>query len=370
MRKPPLVIPVDAQRRRLLRAAALLPLAGLAACGSGGGGVSATPPVTNRTWKMGFYPNPPNADTNAVLDLVNALSGHAELVHIHEELPWTDLLAGTSATDLANGKLPLANAVRGKGMRLGFMGDLTNGLDRSQEPPQLVALGRSITEPAVQQLYRDYLLAIAAVVAPDYMGLTAETNLVRLQASPAVYAACVQAAGAAAADLVAAGVSVPLMVSIQVEVAWGEASTDGQYQGVDADFTDFPFLQMLGLSSYPYFVNSEPENLPDDYYSRILMGRSVPAMVAEGGWSSAAGSSFSSTPDLQRRYVDRQAMLLDSISAYACIQTLFADLDLASLPPDLAASLADFASIGLTSSNYGAKPALSDWDAQFARPLA
>jgi hypothetical protein len=370
MRKPPLMIPVDAQRRRVLAAAALLPLGlSLAACG-GGGGAATTTPAMSRTWKMGFYPNPPNADTNAVLDLVNALSTHAELVHIHEELPWTDLLAGTSATDLANSKLPLVNAVRSKGMRLGFMADLTNGLDRSQEPPQLVALGRSITEPAVQQVYRDYLLAIAAVLAPDYMGLTAETNLVRLQATPAVYAACVQAAGAAAADLVAAGVNVPLMISIQVEVAWGEASADGQFQGVDADFTDFPFLQLLGLSSYPYFVNSQPENLPDDYYSRILAGRSVPAMVAEGGWSSASGGSFNSTPDLQRRYIDRQAMLLDSISARACIQTLFADLDLASLPADLAASLAPFASIGLTNNDYSAKPALTDWDAQFARPLA
>lgn len=286
----------NAQRRRLLAAAALLPLGcALNACGGGDSG-SLTPAAT-RTWKMGFYPNPPTYSTDAVIQLIDQISTRAELVHIHEELPWTELLAGTSAQDLANAKLPLANAVRGKGMRLGFMADLTNGLDRSQEPPQLVALGRSITDPEVQQVYRAYVLAIAQVLQPDYVGLNAETNLVRLQASPPVYAASVQAANAAAADLVAAGISLPLMISVQVEVAWGKASPDGAYQGIATDLADFPFLQMLGLSSYPYFSNAQPEDLPADYYSRLLSGQNLPAMVAEGGWSSAASSTINSSPN-------------------------------------------------------------------------
>jgi hypothetical protein len=356
----------NAQRRRLLAAAALLPLGcALSACGGGSSG-SATPAGT-RTWKMGFYPNPPTFTTDAVVQLIDHMSSHAELVHIHEELPWTDLLAGTSAQDLANAKLPLANAVRAKGMRLGFMADLTDGLNRSQEPPQLVALGRSITEPAVQQVYRAYVVAIAHVLQPDYVGLNAETNLVRLQASPAVYAASVQAANAGAADLVNAGITVPLMISVQVEVAWGEASSDGMYQGIATDLADFPFLKMLGLSSYPYFNNAQPEDLPADYYSRLLSGLNLPAMVAEGGWSSANSGTIHSSADLQRRYIDVQANLLDSISATAVIQTLFADIDLSSLPASLADSLVPFADIGLTNSDYSAKPALGAWDALFAR---
>ena len=359
----------NAQRRRLLAAAALLPLGcALNACG---GGDSGSPvPAPARTWKMGFYPNPPTYSTDAVVQLIDQISTRAELVHIHEELPWTELLAGTSAQDLANAKLPLANAVRGKGMRLGFMADLTNGLDRSQEPPQLVALGRSITDPAVQQVYRAYVLAVAQVLQPDYVGLNAETNLVRLQASPAVYAASVQAANAAAADLVAVGISVPLMISVQVEVAWGKASPDGAYQGIATDLADYPFLQRLGLSSYPYFSNAQPEDLPADYYSRLLDGQNLPAMVAEGGWSSATSSTLNSSPELQRRYIDVQAKLLDSISATAVVQTLFADLDLSSLPASLAASLVPFADIGLTNSDFSAKPALGAWDALFERPGA
>jgi hypothetical protein len=89
--------------------------------------------------------------------------------------------------------------------------------------------------------------------------------------------------------------------------------------------------------------------------------------VAEGGWSSACSSTINSSPDLQRRYVAVHASLLDSLSATAVVQTLFADLDLSSLPSYLAASLVPFADLGLPDSAYSAKPALGAWDAQFAR---
>jgi len=38
---------------------------------------------------------------------------------------------------------------------------------------------RSLTDPAVQQVYRDYMLAVARRLNPDYIGLAAETNLIR-----------------------------------------------------------------------------------------------------------------------------------------------------------------------------------------------
>ncbi|MBS0393527.1 MAG: hypothetical protein JSR54_02820 [Proteobacteria bacterium] len=359
----------DLPRRRLLSGAASLAALALAGCGGGGGGAGGAGPAS-RTWRMGFYPNAPQPTSGSVLEVLDAISARAELVHVHEELPWTALLAGQSADDLANAKLPLVGYLRGKGLRLGFMADLTDGLDRSQEPPQLRALGRSITEPAVQAAYRAYVLAVARNLQPDYVGLTAETNLVRLQAPPAVYAAMVQAARASAADLLAAGATVPLLISVQVEVAWGHYSPGLQYQGIEADLADFPFLTQLGLSSYPYFVYATPEDLPVDYYSRLLGGRSLPAMVAEGGWTSASVAGVQSTPDEQRRYVLRQGALLDSIGATAIVQTLYADIDLSAYPPDLGASLLPFATLGLVDAAFGAKPALAAWDGLFARRRA
>ena len=97
--------------------------------------------------------------------------------------------------------LPLAQYYRAKGLELVVMLDVTDGLNRAADAPELVELGRSITEPAIQQLYRDYALAMAAIVEPRYLGLAAETNLIRLVAPPALYSALVEMVNAAEIDL-------------------------------------------------------------------------------------------------------------------------------------------------------------------------
>lgn len=319
---------------------------------------------------MGFFPTPARATAESVLAGIDRLSTRAELVHIHEELPWTDLLMGMSADAILDrDKVQLVAYIRSKGLRLSFMADLNDGLSRGEEAPQLRQLGRSISEPAVQQAYRDYVAAFVRKLQPDFIGLAPETNLVRAIAPAPLYAAVVQAANAAAADLKAAQVSAPLMISVQVETAWGVLGGGGPFVGVDRDFADFPFVQQLGLSSYPYLSYAQPEDMPSDYYARVLSGRNVPASVIEGGWSSATVGSVESSPQEQRRYLERHAVLLDSIAATTVIQTLFADIDTTGHPAPLPDNLPLFTHLGLTDVDLNAKPALAAWDALFARRL-
>jgi len=348
--------------------ALLSTFAALVGCGGGSG--ASPPPAPTRTWMMGFSANPPRPTAAAVLQGIDLWSQRAEIAVIHEELPWTDLLAGmTPDAILARDKVQLVAYLRGKGLKLYYMNDLTNGLARGQESATLVALGRSITEPAIQQIYRSYVLAVARTLKPEYIGLAAETNLIRLSAPAPVYAAVVLAANAAAADLSAAGDPATKLISVQVETAWGVLGGNGTYAGVEQDFADFPFLQVLGLSSYPYFSYTQPEAIPSDYYSRLLAGRKVPVMVVEGGWTSASVGTVTSSPDVQARYITRQAQLLDSVSALAVTQLLFADVDLTTVAPPVPANLPLFVSIGVTDSNFNPKPALTQWDAQHAKRL-
>lgn len=356
----------------LLACAAVLVVMGVSACGGGDQSSPASPPETaaTRTWRLGFSPLPPRPTTLAVLQGIDLWSQRAELAAIHEELPWTDLLGGMSPDDILDrDKVQLVDYMRAKGLQLYFMADLTDGLSRGEEAPQLRALGRSITEPAVQQAYRSYMLAVERKLHPEFVGLAAETNLIRVAAPSAVYGAVVQAANAAAADLRAAGSPAILMFSVQVETAWGRLGGSGTYVGVETDFTDFPFAQLLGLSSYPYFGFAQPEDIPTNYYGRLLNGRTAPVMVVEGGWTSAAAGSVQSSPALQARYVTRHAQLLDAVDARGLIQLVFADIDLASLPPPIPPNLPLFVNIGLTDSDFNAKPALAAWDALHARPL-
>jgi hypothetical protein len=303
----------------------------------------------------------------SVLQGIDLWSRRAELAIIHEEVPWTDLLGGKSPDAiLDDDKVALVQYLRSKGLQLVFMGDLNDGLARESEAPKLRAAGRSITEPAVQQLYRDYLLAVARKLQPAVLGLVAESNLIRL-AAPALYPAIVKTANDTAAALRAAGFTMPLMASVQVETAWGRLGGSGPFVGIATDLADFPFTQMLGLSSYPYFGWTQPEDIPTDYYSRLVASRDLPVMVVEGGWASASGAGIVSSPQLQARYVMRHAALLDAVKARALLQLQFADVDLASVPPPVPANLPLFASIGLADSDFAPKPALAAWDALFAR---
>jgi hypothetical protein len=327
------------------------------------------PPPASRTWRMGFTPNPPRLTVQDVLRGIDLWSPRAEVALIHEELPWTRLLSGTSAdTIIDQEKQQLVDYLRARGLALFYMLDLTNGLAREAEAPQLVAAGRSLTEQAVQLLARSWGLAIQRRLNPEYLGLAAETNLIRLAAPAPVYQAVRQVANDTAASLTAAGATSRRFISVQVETAWGRLGNPaGAFLGIDQDFADFPFVQALGLSSYPYLGWSRPADLPADYYSRLRGARTLPLLVCEGGWASQSVANVSTSTQIQADYIDRHATLLDSVAAVACVQLLFADLDLPSLSPPLPVNLPLFGSIGLADAQFNAKPALTRWDALHAR---
>jgi len=315
---------------------------------------------------MGFSAIPPRMSQAEVLTVLDMWTPRADAAIMHISPPWKALLSGITATAAVNAnELPLANYYRAKNLQIVVMVDATDGLNRAAEAPELVELGRSISEPAVQQVYRQFVLALSTIVKPDYLGLAAETNLIRLAAPASLYASLKQMVNAAANDLQFVGSSARRYVSVQVDVAWGWGQNN-VYKGVEQDFADFPFMRALGLSSYPYFVYADPDEVPLDYYSRLPNGRSLPLMVVEGGWASgSAGAIFSSTEE-QVRYLRRQARMLDSARASAVFQLTFTDLDIPSLNLPPGSILPLFATLGMVDANLRPKAALAIWDSLFA----
>ncbi|MGH7681061.1 MAG: hypothetical protein ACRENN_03640 [Candidatus Eiseniibacteriota bacterium] len=309
-------------------------------------------------------------DPAIVIPTIDLWTQRADAGLIVNEPPWDSLLAGRSPDSLIrNNQLALANYYRAKGLRLIVSIDATNGLNRTSDSDLLVAAGRSLTEPAIQQLYRSYVTAMDTLLHPDYLGVASETNLIRAAAPSALYGAVVAAANGAALDVHAVDPGAKLFTTVQVEVAWGRLPPTTPYVGVAQDLADFGFINVLGLSSYPYLGGfTDPDSLPLDYYSRLAGSGPLPVMVVEGGWSSEAVANPSS-PDMQRRYIVREAELLDQANAIGWFQITFTDIDTASfgLPPGSILPL--FASLGLVDVNLAPKPALSAWDAIFARPF-
>ena len=327
------------------------------------------PVAATRSYRMGFSAIAPRLNITEILATLERWRPHGDAAIVLITPPWKSLLADTSAAFLVRREyLELVQLYRSHGFAVVAMIDATDGLNRGAENPELIALGRSIGEPAIQALYRDLAVTIDTILHPDYLGLAMETNLVRAIAPPAVYSNLRTIANAAASALEARGTTTRLFISVQVETAWGTLPVKSGYVGIAEDRADFPFADALGLSSYPNLTTvAVPEDLPLDYYQRLVPDGSLPMMVVEGGWSSTTVGNASS-PALQARYIRRQMAIADRAKLTALFQLTFTDLDLASYG-QAASQLAPFATLGLVTTELADKPALAEWDRAFARPL-
>jgi hypothetical protein len=328
---------------------------------------SGTPGATTRTYRMGFATSAPRPVLNEIVQSLNMWTTHADAAIISTEVPWDSLLNGENpVTYVMDNYGALLNIYRGKSMKVWVYIDPENGLNRQSDSDPLVALGLSIAQPAIQQVYRRFVVVMDSILQPDHLGLALETNLIRFAAPDSIYQGVKQAANAAAADVRAVDNKVPLSVSVQAEVAWGMlGGANTGYVGIATDLTDFPFLQEVGISSYPYITYSSPAAMPLSYYSQLVSGHSLPVFVSEGGWTSESltfPQSIQSSPAQQQAYIRRQGQLLAQAKAIALFQLTFTDLSLSAWPVTDSAELTPFAFLGMVDSNFNPKPALTTWD--------
>ena len=328
-------------------------------------------PAAARSYRMGFMSSAPRPDLNLYLQSLSLWTTHSDATIISAEVPWDSLLNGEDPVKfVVDNYVGVVNYCRGMNIKLWVYIDPANGLDRASDAAALVARGKSITQQDIQQVYRRFVVVTDSVLHPDHLGLALETNLIRLESAPALYQGVVQAANGAAADVRVIDPHVPLSVSVQAEAAWGKFS-GGSYIGVEQDFKDLPFIQELGISSYPYISFSTPADIPLNYYSQLVADHPMPVFVSEGGWTSVSLGQYNiqSSPALQATYIRRQGQLLSQAKGIGLLQLTFTDLDLAGWPASDSAGLIPFAFLGVVDSNFAPKPALTVWDSLRALPL-
>ena len=168
-----------------MKTAAHTPATGLAVCvlfaSLYGCSKESTGPVTpapSRTYRMGFSGIPPRADFDLAIRSLDMWSMRADAAIISKELPWDSLLAGiTPQVLIGRDELGLANYFQARGLQIWVDLDPANGLNRAGEADALVRAGRSISEPAVQAMFRRYVIVLDSLLAPEHVGLALETNL-------------------------------------------------------------------------------------------------------------------------------------------------------------------------------------------------
>ncbi len=327
-------------------------------------------PPGSRSYYMGFQNSAPRVDNlDLFLQSLNMWTTRADAAMITTEVPWKELLDGISANDyvVANYK-DLVDYYRSKNLKLWIYIDPQNGLDRTSDALDLQAINKSIADADMQLLYQQFTIAMVNLLKPDHLGLALETNLIRAAASAAIYEGVKNAANTTAAIIKDQNPALPLSISVQADFAWGKLG-GGSYRGVAQDFIDFPFIQELGISSYPYFEFKKPTDIPINYYSRLVEGKTLPVFVSEGGWTSASittpNHTITSSLANQTDYIKHHAHLLDDVKATAVFQLLFTDLDVASLPADVPDNINYFSSLGLVDITMQPKDALTVWDDLF-----
>lgn len=340
----------------------------LAACAAADSAPTGSPPADSvRAYKLGFANIPPANDLALAVRSLQMWSARADAAIIHAEPPWSALLAGEAMESAAAREYDgVVDFWRTKGFDLVIVVDPSNGIERTSDSDNLRRAGRSMTEPAVQALYRQWVRTLVVRYRPVAIGLAVETNLVRDAAPPALYNAIVKVTNDAASDVRAIDAALPRFITVQVEHAWGRLAGTNRYAGIEQDFRDFPFTSWLGLSSYPYLGGfADPTQVPDDWYTRLLNGRSIPTLVTEGGWSSASSSTFQSSPQRQAQWIHRQGQLADALRPLYLFQLTFSDLNARSFGTD--ARLAPFLRLGLVDTTLAPKPALATWDSLYQR---
>jgi hypothetical protein len=221
---------------------------------------SAASATASRTYRMGFALSAPRPDINEIIQSLDIWTTHADAAIISTEVPWDSLIGGeTPANYVINNYSAVVNIYRTANLKIWVYIDPENGLNRQSDSDPLVALGKSIAQSDIQMLYRRFVVAMDSIIHPDHLGLALETNLIRYAAPDSIYQGVKQAANAAAADVRAIDAQVPLSVSVQAEVAWGELGTSSTgYVGVSTDFTDFPVPAGIGyffLSVYEFPIS-------------------------------------------------------------------------------------------------------------------
>lgn len=338
-------------------------------------------PVPTRTFVMGFQASAPRFDDFDLLirsiQMWVEPNDVADAAMITTEVPWASLLDGQSAVDYVNNNyVGLVEYYRQHNLKLWVYVDPANGLNRTADARELVAVKKSIAQDDVQKIYRRFVVVMDSLLKPEHLGLALETNLIRTASPDSIYQGIRKATNDVAAELTSRNTKAILSVSVQADVAWGSLQLDFQYHGIAQDLVDFPFMREMGISSYPYFGYEDPKDIPDDYYSKLATEANMPVFVSEGGWSSAPttgtgqpGQSFSSSPEEQADYILEQADMLNEANAIGLFSLTFTDLDPDHLPENADPTIGYFSHLGVVDKDLNPKPAFDSWKKVFSRKL-
>jgi hypothetical protein len=358
-------------------AAILLLLASLA-CGSPVSGslptIQASPFVPPEGPLYGFFPSPPEASLQSILDLYDALGQNADAVLLQQNIPWEDFAAspeaGSQAIEDMRGQYALAHQ---NGLEVILVVDPLNGLNRRQFMNLPAGWEASFAAENVRRAFANFTLRLVREFQPRYLGLASEINTYA-DAHPADFPHYLSLYAETYDQVKAEAPETRVFATFQWEdlnnlipgAAEGRSAYTPNWDQVEA-FE--PRLDLWVISSYPFVVFPQGADIPADYYTPLLERTAKPLAVAEGGFTSRDVGPFRGTPQDQVDYLESIHSQIGERLVF-WIYLLLRDFNLESYAREMerlgrgadVSTLGMFASVGLAGMDGTPKPALKLWN--------
>ena len=245
-----------------------------------------------RSFMMGISTLPRELNAKSYDEAFKLAGDTGDMVLIQRTPPWADFLPGadigkqtaeTTAAEkqaIADGKLRLFFAIDPT--------DSSTGRDRlAGLPPS--SSGKTFADADIRAAFVSYAKYVALNYKPAYLALGVEINLYldKNKESLADFASLY----AEAYDRVK-----EISPETQVTVTFQYEDLQAILPTEDKHFSDWPLLQefdprldVMAISTYPSFAFDTPAAIPDNYYSQLRAFTDRPIVIAEMGYSSAAG---------------------------------------------------------------------------------
>ncbi len=357
--------------RRLATLAAVGTLLVLAACGGGGGGTrNDATSGRERSFMMGISTLPRDLNGKAYADTFDLAAANGEMVLIQRAPPWSDFVPGADISEqTAKTTASEKQAISNKHLRLFFAIDPTEGTtgrDRLAGLPASMA-GKDFSDPDVRSAFLTYAQYVAINYHPAYLALGVEMNLYNEKNKEDF--ADFKSLYFEAYDRVKE--SSP---STQVTVTWQYEDLQGRLPTEDQHFPAWQLVKafdakmdVAAISTFPSFAFGKASDIPDIYYSQLRGFTEKPIVIAEMGYSSAAGAQRinNGTEAEQAAFVSRALSEAEALRMPFVIW--FAGWDPA-YAKDTAFGV--FQHIGLLREDGSEKPAWALWAEAARRPYA
>jgi hypothetical protein len=364
-------------RHKILTGLLVLALTTLA-CSSGTPGIIPTlktsPYDLGRTL-YGFFPSPPEASTQSIVETYQQIAKHGDVVLLQPAIPWAVFEQGVEVESKA------INDIRGQyvlahqnGLEVIFVVDPLDGMNRSKFQGLPAGWEASFANPKVRTAFTNYAMRIVKEFHPRYLGLASEINTYQ-DAHPEDFPNYLSLYNEVYELVKAEAPGTQIFVTFQWEelnnlITWVAHGVPYQINWNQIEQFE-PKLDLWAISSYPFVIFKSGAEIPADYYTPLLNRTSKPLAIAEGGFSSEPVGPFSGDPQSQADYLNAIHSQVGGDRLVFWIYLILSDFSMKSYATVMNQTgqgkdinnLGIFASVGLTTFDRTPKPALAVWDA-------